>query len=153
MKIWFCVDFKFKPNKGIWKRPRLSSSSRVDHELIFVKVRFGWWIDWKRGRRGRKGSDCWPSVIVTLLGSEGGSHVGSVKISKVYSNLLSNETRMMLKEVLEYSNKGTRKLRVGFFEPYSWVSLWLWSVRLLWCRDDVKLLNLGLGKNNKILIG
>ena len=62
-------------------------------------------------------------MIVTLLGSEGGSHVGSVKISKVYSNLLSNETRMMLKEVLEYSNKGTRKLRVGFFEPYSWVSL------------------------------
>ena len=62
-------------------------------------------------------------MIVTLLGSEGGSHVGSVKISKVYSNLLSNETKMMLKEVLEYSNKGTRKLRVGFFEPYSWVSL------------------------------
>ena len=62
-------------------------------------------------------------MIVTLLGSEGGSHVGSVKISKVYSILLSNETKMMLKEVLEYSNKGTRKLRVGFFEPYSWVSL------------------------------
>ena len=62
-------------------------------------------------------------MIVTLLGSEGGSHVGSVKISKVYSNLLSNETKMMLKEVLEYSNKGTRKLRVGFFESYSWVSL------------------------------
>ena len=61
-------------------------------------------------------------MIVTLLGSEGGSHVGSVKISKVYSNLLSNETKMMLKEVLEYSNKGTRKLRVGFFESYSWVS-------------------------------
>ena len=58
-------------------------------------------------------------MIVTLLGSEGGSHVGSVKISKVYSNLLSNETKMMLKEVLEYSNKGTRKLRLGFSESYS----------------------------------
>ena len=44
-------------------------------------------------------------MIVTLLGSEGGSHVGSVKISKVYSDLLPNEAKMMPKEVLEYSNK------------------------------------------------
>ena len=58
-------------------------------------------------------------MIVTLLGSEGGSHVGSVKISKVYSNLLPNEAKMMLEEVLEYSNKGTRKLKLGFFESYS----------------------------------
>ena len=50
------------------------------------------------------------SVIVTLLGSEGGSHVGSVKILKVYYDLLPNEVKMMLEEVLEYSNKGTRKL-------------------------------------------
>ena len=58
-------------------------------------------------------------MIVTLLGSEGGSHVGSVKISKVYSNLLPNEAKMMLEEVLKYSNKGTRKLRLGFSESYS----------------------------------
>ena len=49
-------------------------------------------------------------MIVTLLGSEGGSHVGSVKISKVYFDLLPNEVKMMPKEVLEYSNKRTRKL-------------------------------------------
>ena len=49
-------------------------------------------------------------MIVTLLGSEGGSHVGSVKILKVYSYLLPNEAKMMPKEVLEYSNKGTKKL-------------------------------------------
>ena len=49
-------------------------------------------------------------MIVTLLGSEGGSHVESVKISKVYSDLLPNGGKMMMEEVLEYSNKGTRKL-------------------------------------------
>ena len=55
---------------------RLSSSSRVDHELIFVKVEFGWWIGWKRERRGGREMTvdrqwlwlCWGMKLDLMLG-------------------------------------------------------------------------------------
>ena len=97
-------DFKFKPNKGIWKRMRLSSSSRVDHYLIFAKVRFGWWIVSKRERRGKKGSDCWSWVIDRQwLWFYWGVKVDS--ILGVWRYQRWNDAKMMLEKVLEHSNK------------------------------------------------